>query len=122
LRLRPVDAVDRGGIIARDDQQPLDAGKPRLLVVIFGILGEIGDKVAVVGPRRRDLGEGRGRLVAAALAGGGDDEIFRRAFSRMRSAVSAPCSTTRQAAGSIRNQPRVAVAALSSMPMAASTT
>ena len=43
LRLRPIDAVDRGGVVARDHQQPLDAGEPRLLVVIFGILGEIGD-------------------------------------------------------------------------------
>ena len=83
LRLRPVDAVDRRGVIARDDQQPLDAGEPRLLVVIFGILGEIGDEVAVVGPRRRDLGERRGRLVAAALAGGGDDEIVRRDAQRV---------------------------------------
>ena len=63
LRLRPVDAVDRGGVIARDHQQPLDAGEPRLLVVILGVLGEIGDQVAVVGPRRRDLGERRRRLV-----------------------------------------------------------
>ena len=83
LRLRPVDAVDRGGVIARDDQQPLDAGEPRLLVVIFGILGQIGDEIAVVGPRRRDLGEGRRRLVAAALAGGGDDEIVRRDAQRV---------------------------------------
>ena len=49
LRLRAVDAVDRGGVIARDHQQPLDAGEPRLLVVIFAVLGEIGDQIAVVG-------------------------------------------------------------------------
>ena len=87
LRLRPVDAVDRSGVIACDDKQPLDAGEPRLLVVIFGILGEIGNEVAVVGPRRRDLGEGRRRLVAAALAGGGDDEIFRRNAQRVAAAL-----------------------------------
>src|SRR5258708_6910236 len=40
----------------------------------------------------------------------------------MRSAVSVPCATVRQVAGSMRNHPRVAGAALSSMPMATSTT
>ena len=35
--------------IARDHQQPLNAGEPRLLVVIFAVLGEIGDQIAVVG-------------------------------------------------------------------------
>ena len=31
LRLRPVDAVDRGGVVARDHQQALDAGRLRRL-------------------------------------------------------------------------------------------
>jgi len=69
LRLRAVDAVDRSGIIAGDDKQALDAGKARLLVVIFGIFGEIGDQIAVVGLRRRDLGErppGSGRCGTGA--------------------------------------------------------
>ena len=47
LRLRPVDAVDWRRVVAGDHQQPLDAGEARLLVVIFGILGEIGDEIAV---------------------------------------------------------------------------
>ena len=50
LRLRAVDAVDRRRVIARDHQQPLDAGEPRLLVVIFAAFGEIGHQIAVVGP------------------------------------------------------------------------
>ena len=83
LRLRPVDAVDRRGVVARDHQQPLDAGEPRLLVVIFAVLGEIGDEIAVVGLRRRDLGEWRRRLAGAALARGGDDEIVRRDAQRV---------------------------------------
>ena len=143
LRLRPVDAVDRRCVIACDDQQPLDAGEPRLLVVIFEILGEIGDQVAVVGPRRRDLGEGRRRLVAAALAGGGDDEIVRRDAQRVaavlrnrRGAVDAERARIQQnavggqralqhhaAGGGIDPEPAARRGRrLSSMPIAASTT
>jgi len=87
LGLRAVDAVDRGRVIACDHQQPLNAGEPRLFIVIFGIFGEIGDKVAVVGLRRIDLREWRWRLAGAALARGGDDEIFRRDAQRIAAAL-----------------------------------
>ena len=49
LRLRAVDAVDRRRVIARDHQQPLNAGEPRLLVVIFAVFGQIRHQIAVVG-------------------------------------------------------------------------
>ena len=42
LRFRAVDPVDRRGVIAADQEQPLDRGEARLLVVIARILGEIG--------------------------------------------------------------------------------
>ena len=47
LRLAAVDAVDGAGVIAGDREQPLDAGKPRLRVVVAGVLGEL-DHQAVV--------------------------------------------------------------------------
>ena len=61
------DAVDRVGVIARDRQQPLDAGVARLLVVVFGVLGEIGDQ-ALLGLGRLDGGEARDLLAGAVAA------------------------------------------------------
>src|SRR6185312_16285446 len=78
LRLWSIDAVDRRRIVATDDQQPLDAGEPRLLVVVFAGLGQIGDEIAVIGLGRRDLREGGLRLPGAALARRSDDEIALR--------------------------------------------
>jgi len=78
LRPRPVDAVDRGCVIAARHQQALDAGAARLLVVILAVLGEIGDEQAVLALRRPDLGEGGARLAGAAAACGGDGEIVLR--------------------------------------------
>ena len=49
LGLRAIDAVDRRGVIARDDEQPLNAGEPCLLVVIFAVFGKVGHQIAVVG-------------------------------------------------------------------------
>ena len=34
-------AIDRIGVVAGDRQQPLDAGKARLRVVVVGLLGEV---------------------------------------------------------------------------------
>src|SRR5258708_24552636 len=75
LRLRTVDAIDRRGIVTRHHQQPLNAGEPCLLVIILAVLGKIGHQIAVVGPRRVDLGKWRRALPAAALAGSRDHEI-----------------------------------------------
>ena len=50
--------VDRVGVIARDDQQALDAGKPRLRGIVVGLLAEIGGE-ALLGLRRLDLREAR---------------------------------------------------------------
>src|ERR1700709_2425516 len=96
-----------------------------------------------VGGRRVVLGKGRRGLPGAALPRCGDHEIIGRDAQRVAailrdrrgaidaegagveqnaSAVSVPWTTTRHAAGSMRNHPRVAVAALSPMPIAASTT
>src|SRR5579859_4444903 len=83
LGLWSVDAIDRRRIVAADDKQPLDAGEPRLLVVIFAGLGQIGDEIAVIGLGRRDLGEGGLRLPGAALARRGDDEIALRDAERI---------------------------------------
>ena len=60
------DAVDRIGVIAGRDQQPLDSGKPRLLVVVIGLLGDIGRRAlfALRGLNRREAHE------ALAFAGG----------------------------------------------------
>ena len=87
LRLRAVDAVDRRRVIARDHQQPLNAGEPRLLVVIFAVLGQIRHQMAVVGPGRVDLGERRRGLSGAALAGRRNDEIVRRDAQRVVAAL-----------------------------------
>ena len=61
LRLRAVDAIDRRRIVARDHQQPLNAGEPCLFVVIFAVFGKIGHQIAVIGLGRVDLGKGRRR-------------------------------------------------------------
>ncbi len=109
LRLRSVGAVDRGSIVAGDDQQPLDAGKPRLFVVILGVLGEIGDEMAVVALRRMNLRERRGRLSGATLPRRRDDEILLgdaervgAALGRRRGAVEAECARMQEDA--IRGQ------------------
>ena len=83
LRLWPVDAVDWRCVIARDHEQPLDAGEPRLLVVIFRVFGQVRHEVAVVGSRRGDLGKGYRRLPGAALPGGCDHEIVWRDAQRV---------------------------------------
>ncbi len=70
-----------------DHQQPLNAGEPCLLVIIFAVLGKIGHQIAVVGPRRVDLGEGRRALPAAALTRGGDHEIVGRDAKRIPAAL-----------------------------------
>ena len=81
------DAVDRRGIIARDHQQPLNAGEPCLLVVILAVLGKVGHQIAVIGLRRAYLRERRGRLPAAALTGGRDHEIVGRDAKRVAAAL-----------------------------------
>ena len=52
--LGAADAVDRGGVVAGDHQQPLDAGVARLVVGVFGLFGEIGGE-ALLGLGRLDL-------------------------------------------------------------------
>ena len=76
LGLWAVDAVDRRSIETCNHQQPLNAGKTRLVVIIFAVFGEISHQVAVVGAGRIYLRERRRRLPGPALTGGGDDEII----------------------------------------------
>ena len=87
LSLGTVDAIDRRGIVARDQQQPLNAGKPCLLVVILAVFGKISDQIAIARRRRIDLGKRSGRLPAAALASRGDDEIIGRDAQRIAAAL-----------------------------------
>ena len=70
------EAVDADNRTVKFRDKPLNAGEPRLLIIIFAIFGKIGNEIAVVGRRRLDLGKRRRRLAAAALAGCGDDEII----------------------------------------------
>ena len=65
------------GVVAGGDQQPLDAGIARLLLGVFGLLGEI-DGRALLALGRLDLGETREPLPRAALAGRRDHEIALR--------------------------------------------
>src|SRR4029077_5438774 len=75
-RFLALESVDRVGVIARDDEQPLNAGKPRLRGIVLGLFAEIGGE-ALLGLRWLDLREPHQPLGRAAVAGLGrrDDEV-----------------------------------------------
>ena len=140
LRLGALHAVDRIGVIAGDRQQALDAGKPRLRVVVVGFFRQIDRR-----PFRRigRLRRGETRLLAHRTAARiGDLEIAvanaelgmsgSAAWARCRRPAACahahrPCRHRARrpppagiAPGSMRNQPRVATLARFSSPIAAS--
>ena len=84
LRLGALDAVDRIGVVAGDGQQALDAGKPRLRVVVVGFLRQI-DRRAFRRVGRPRGGETR-LLVHRTAARVGDLEI---AFANAQLGVAA---------------------------------